>query len=255
MSLRYTSSTDQGEQEEMDTIDVEFAVEDDTYPFVGASANASCVVDLQEMVPRGDGSYSEFFRVEGADSERVLTLAEETPRVDPTLIESSDGCALFEFVVEEECVAATLADEGAFPRVVRGEEGEGTLVAEVPQAKADDIVESFLDNHPDVELVDQRDSTRMEADFTVTEFIETAHEILDSEKRELVVAALSEGYYDWPRTRSIEELAEQLNQDASILRELLHEAEQELLAALFDDGDLDHDEHVHPLIDADVPGG
>ncbi|MFC7166964.1 helix-turn-helix domain-containing protein [Halospeciosus flavus] len=95
----------------------------------------------------------------------------------------------------------------------------------------------------------------MEADFTVTEFIETAHEILDSEKRELVVAALSEGYYDWPRTRSIEELAEQLNQDASILRELLHEAEQELLAALFDDGDLDHDEHVHPLIDADVPGG
>lgn len=255
MSLHYPDSSDTGEQGETKKLDVEFRVDNDSYPFVGASASESCTVELQEMVPREDSVYSEFFRVEGADTERVLTLAEETPNVDSTLIEAKEDSALFEFVVDDEtCVAASIAEAGGLPRVVRGEAGEGTLVAEIPRAEADDVIEAFLGDHPEVELVERRDSTTVEADLTVTEFIETAHEVLAAEDRELVVAALSEGYYDWPRRLSLEQLAEKLNYDISILRTSLHDAEQDLLAALFDDGDLDRDEQVHPLTDADVSG-
>jgi hypothetical protein len=54
---------------------VEFSVENDRYPFVGASASESCAFELEEMIHRGGGVYSEFFPVRGADTDRILSLA------------------------------------------------------------------------------------------------------------------------------------------------------------------------------------
>ncbi|MXR20205.1 bacterio-opsin activator domain-containing protein [Halobacterium bonnevillei] len=135
-----------------DNVAIEFRVDDDRYPFVGASASESCAFELEEMIHRGGGVYSEFFRVRGADADRILSLARETPQVQPTVLaEDGDEC-LFEFEVAGGCIAVSLAESGAYPRVVRSDEGEGTVVAELPRDEARAVVRDILAEDAAVEV-------------------------------------------------------------------------------------------------------
>jgi len=71
-------------------VELEFGFEDPEHPFVGASAAAECRVELEEMVPRGDGTYAEFYSVRGAAPSTVETMAKDPPSVSATMLERYD---------------------------------------------------------------------------------------------------------------------------------------------------------------------
>ncbi|WP_435097220.1 bacterio-opsin activator domain-containing protein [Halarchaeum sp. P4] len=232
-------------------LSVEFRVENETYPFVGASAVESCTFELEEMIPRGDGVYSEFFRIDGADTDRILGIAEETPQVEPTLLREDGDVSLFEFEVAGGCIAVSLADVGAYPRVVRGESGDGRVVADFPRGEGRSLVRQILDTHEGVDVVTRDGSARTLPSFEHSDIFRKSHDVLTEHQRRVLATAVSEGFYAWPRETTLTELARLMDVDEAVLDVRLHNAEQTVLAALFEDGTLDEvAEPTHPFIDA-----
>lgn len=215
---------------------IEFSVTDPDYPFVGLSAAEDCRVSLERMLPRGDGEYAEFFSVLGADPDRVLALAEANELVDPALIDRYDDGGLFEFVVGGFCPARALSERGAIPRTVESEAGQGTMIAEVPAGvSATAVIESFLEDHPTVELVSKRSTDRVSPLLTQEELQRAVDERLTPRQRDVLQTAFDLGYYEPTGGASGEAVADELGISAPTVSQHLQAAERKLVAVLLED--------------------
>jgi DNA-binding transcriptional ArsR family regulator len=215
-------------------VELEFAFDSPEYPFVGASAAGDCKIELEEMVPRGEDAYAEFFSVRGAPPETIERMAAEHATASASTVERYDDGALMEFVVTGDCPAVGLAELGALPRSVVGENGEGQIVAELP-AEYDpaDVVDAFQSEYGG-DLVAKREHATSTPLFSHRELDREVDRRLTGRQREVLEAAFEAGYYDWPREISSEELAEELGISQPTLSEHLTAAERKLLTLLFD---------------------
>jgi predicted DNA binding protein len=220
---------------EHSVVEVEFSINDPAYPFVSATAHQDCVIELADMVPRDGDRYAEFFSITGIDPEQVQTLVESHDTLDVHLLREYENGGLFEFLASGNCPAFTLAELGALPREAVSLNGEGRIVAEIPpQYEAATVIETFLDENPDAELVSKRHResfTPVFTDSTLDRLLDTA---LTDRQQEVLRAAYDAGYYDWPRERSGREIAADLDIASATFSEHIHAAERKLLAALFD---------------------
>lgn len=215
---------------------VEFAVSDHAYPFVALSAAEDCRVDLERMLPRGSGRFAEFFSVAGADPDRVLERAEEADDIDPRLVERDDDGGLLEFVVDGFCPARDLAQRGAFPTTVRSEDGQGTIVAEIPGSRsAPAVVGGFLDAHPSISLVAKRTAEEPTPRFSRRELQRAVGERLTERQREVLMTAFDLGYYDRSGSATLERVGDVLGISASTVSQHLKAAERGVVALLLDD--------------------
>ena len=90
---------------------------DESYPFVGVSQAESCRVELEKILPRGSNQFAEYFKIIGADPDRVLELAEASDLVEPRVIARYEDGGLFEFIVTGFCPAQDLIALGAVPAI------------------------------------------------------------------------------------------------------------------------------------------
>lgn len=216
-------------------VELEFEVSDPSYPFVGASKAEQCRFDLQEMIPRGDGHYAEFFTVSDGDPDRILALADEHATVTPRLLQQYEDGGLFEFSVGANCPAVTLAEQGALPRVVRGHHGRGRIVGELPSdSDPMAVVETFLDAYPEAELVAKREKEYSAMTFNYDGFEQVLRDHLTDRQREVLQAAYESGYYEWPRKCTGQEVADSLDITSATFSQHIHAAERKLLAVLFE---------------------
>ncbi|WP_135829165.1 helix-turn-helix domain-containing protein [Halorussus halobius] len=216
-------------------VELEFAVTDPAYPFVGASAAEQCRVELEEMVPRDDGEYAEFFSVSGADPASILSLATQHESVSPELVREYEDGGLFEFSVVDDCPAVTLAEQGALPRTVRGVRGEGTIIGELPAGSDPGaVVEAFLEEYPAAEFVAKRETDRSAAPLNYDGLRRVVRERLTDRQYEVLETAFEAGYYDWPRECTGQEVAETLGITSATFSQHVHAAERKLLATLFE---------------------
>ncbi|NHX35494.1 MULTISPECIES: helix-turn-helix domain-containing protein [Halolamina] len=228
MSLR-PSKPDSGP-----VVELEFGFDDPEYPFVGASATASCRVELEEMVPRGDGTYAEFYSVSGASPSAIEAMAHDHPSVSATVIERYDDGALMEFLVGGDCPAVGLAELGALPRSVVGDDGDGQIVAELPASyDAGEVVSAFQSEYGG-ELLAKREREAVTPLFSQRELEQALDEQLTDRQREVLEAAFEAGYYDWPRETDGAALADELGISQPTLSEHLTTAERKLLSLVFE---------------------
>ncbi|WP_256392460.1 helix-turn-helix domain-containing protein [Natronoarchaeum rubrum] len=214
---------------------VEFGISNPKYPFVGASAGENCQLYLEEILPRGEGSYAEFFAVVGADPDRIVDLADEHASAEPTLLNEYDSGGLFEFHVADECPAVFLSELGALPRRVYSDEGEGHISVEIPPAEdACEIVDAFLDAHPGAELERKSDQPYVTPMFSHRKFRNALEDRLTARQEEVLAAAHESGYYDWPREITAEELADRQGISTSTLLKHLRAVERKFIAAFFE---------------------
>jgi hypothetical protein len=215
-------------------VELEFGFEDPEYPFVGASAAAGCRVELEEMVPRGDGTYAEFYSVRGAVPSTVETMAQDHPSVSATMLERYDDGGLMEFEVGGNCPAVGLAELGALPRSVVGDHGDGTIVAELPASyDASEVVSTFQSEYGG-ELRAKREREAFTPLFSQRELEQALDRRLTDRQREVLEAAFEAGYYDWPRETSGAALADELGISQPTLSEHLTTAERKLLSLVFE---------------------
>ncbi|UPV99137.1 helix-turn-helix domain-containing protein [Halorussus gelatinilyticus] len=216
-------------------MELEFEMSDSELLFVAASDAEQCLIELEEMIPRGEGQYAEFFSVADTDPADLLDLADDHGAVEPHLIEASEDDGLVEFSVSADCPAVSLAESGALPRVVRAETGDGRIVAELPPRHAPaEVVESFLDEYPSAEFVAKREKESVTTPFGSEGFEQLLREHLTDRQREVLRAAYEAGYYDWPRDCTGEEVARELDITSATFSQHIHAAERKLLAALFE---------------------
>jgi hypothetical protein len=214
---------------------VEFALSDADYPFVAASSADGCRVVLEEFIPRGAGAYAEFFSVTGTDPDRVLSAAGDHESAEARLLNEYEDGGLFEFLVDGNCPAVFLSERNALPRDVFAVAGEGRLVAEIPSTEnAAEIVDQFLAEHPDGDLVAKRDQPYVTPMFEHREYRHAVDERLTDRQQDVLAAAHEAGYYDWPREITGEELADELSIAPATLHKHLRAAERKLIAFLFE---------------------
>lgn len=214
--------------------EIEFTIDESTYPFVYASERIDCRLDLAEILPRGDGEYAEFFTLSGGSPSQVVELAESHESVDVQVLRESETGALFEFIVSEDCPAVTLAELGALPQVVRGHCGNGRIVAEVPrQCDTEAIINAFLRRTPEADLAAKRQTDALTTPFNEVAFRRELCSRLTERQREVLEAAFDAGYYEWPRECSGEEVAAELEIASPTFSQHIHAAERKLVAMLF----------------------
>lgn len=215
---------------------VEFDVSNPTYPFVGLSAEEACRVRPEKMLPRGAGSYAEFFSVKGADPDRVMELARENDLVEPNLISKYEDGGLFEFVVEGFCPARALCERGAIPQTVSSVDGHGKIVAEIPRYQNPPaVINGFIDAHPSIEVAAKETKDRVAPLFTPDELQRAVSEQLTPRQEEVLHTAYEAGYYSPTRSTSGQQLAEELGITPPTFFEHLHEAERKLMVILLEE--------------------
>ncbi|WP_256300942.1 bacterio-opsin activator domain-containing protein [Haloarchaeobius salinus] len=216
-------------------VEVEFSIEDPAYPFVSATAGQDCIIELADMVPRGEDGYAEFFSITGIESEQVQEIAGSYETLEVHLLREYELGGLFEFLASGDCPAFTLAELGALPRQAISLNGEGRIVAEIPpQYEASSVIDSFLDANPDAALVSKQHRDSFTPMFTGSTLGQVLDTHLTERQQEVLRTAYDAGYYEWPRECSGKGVADDLEISSATFSEHIHAAERNLLTALFD---------------------
>ncbi|WP_226022077.1 bacterio-opsin activator domain-containing protein [Halomicrobium salinisoli] len=215
-------------------VEFSFAASRDDLPFVELAVAESCSVRLEELVPRGDDRYAEFFSVRGADPDRVLARIEPVDGLDAELIAGSADGGLFEFLLTgRDCPVVTLAEAGALPRGARSVDGGARIVAEVPgSGDVGAVVDAFADDYPSAELVTKCEGTEPTTIFGERDLLAALDRRLTDRQREAIAAAYEAGYYEWPREATAEEVAADLGVAGATFHKHLRAAERKLVATL-----------------------
>ncbi|MCJ0620578.1 helix-turn-helix domain-containing protein [Haloarcula hispanica] len=212
---------------------VEFALSDGSYPFVSVSAAESCSVILEKCLPQTDDTYAEFFSVEGARPGRLVERIEDENGGTARVIECTSDGGLVEINVRDNCPVVSLADAGAVPQTARSVDGQGTIVADVPnQTDTAAVIDSFLTAHSDAELAAKKQRDSIVPLFGFQNYASHTEPLTDRQQ-EVLATAHEAGYYNWPRGATAADLAELLDISEPTLHKHLRAAEQKLVATMF----------------------
>lgn len=208
---------------------VEFALSARTHPFVAASTSGGRAV-MEELVPRSEAGYAEYFTVVGVEPEAVVTMMEDREGVDVRLLVRYGDSGLFEFLVDEGCPVVFLCLAGAVPRHVESTNGGGRISAEVPSsADPPAVVRRFRSVYSDAELTRKRQQPDRTPRFAPHDAPPTSEDLLTVRQRNVLADALECGFYDWPRGTTGEELARSIGISPTTLHQHLRAAEGHLV--------------------------
>ncbi|WP_255681853.1 bacterio-opsin activator domain-containing protein [Natrinema sp. SYSU A 869] len=227
-----------GDRRAKNTVEVEFHVCNSAYPFVDASQAANCRLELEVIFPHSDDGFVEYFTLDGAPPERILDTIQRTDGVDAELVARHDNGGRLQFHIRDRCVAITVVDFGAIPRVVEADDGAGRVVAEVSSRdEAVELVDRFERDHPTVTVDDYRDREQTTSLFTHHDFKQTVIDALTDRQREVFLTAYMNGYYDWPRKHEAAELADELDITPATFSQHLRAVEGKIFSILLDTND------------------
>ncbi|WP_226022679.1 bacterio-opsin activator domain-containing protein [Halomicrobium salinisoli] len=218
-----------------DVVHLEFRLTDPSHPFVGLSTVGDCEVELIESYPRRTGGYRSIYSVANADPDRVLGRAAAIADGGAQFVSRRADGGLLELCTNGMSPAAFLAEGGALPREVTAIGGEGRITAELFAETSDHgVAEAFLATHPTAELVAHRQRSEYTAAAGSRGLNEAVRTRLTDRQREALRAAHEEGYFEWPREATGEDLAERLGITPPTFSQHLRAAERKLVAAAFE---------------------
>jgi len=226
---------ERGPSERETVTEVEFRTEDPSYPLVSLSAETGCHARLEQIVPRKDNAYSEYFSVTGVDPERALAVANGYDGLEVSLLNAGENEGLFEIFVSEgeHYFLLALTEVSAIPKRMTGIDGVARITAEIPVGVSDSsVVDHFQSVHPTVEVVAQRKMDYAVPLFTSREFEDTVSTLLTPRQREVLLTAYDAGYFEWPRSADGEELAADLGVSPPTFFEHLRIAQRKIVSVL-----------------------
>lgn len=218
-----------------DVVQAEFELTNLSYPFVDLSAVKDCKIKLEEMLPQRADSYRAIYSIRDVDPEELLQRAETYDGTAAQLIARRENGGLLELSVSEKCPVMFLVAEGAYPRRVSAIDGVGRITADIlPDSTENDVLEAFVSAYPTAELLKYRQQSHHTPVFSHREINQTVQELLTDRQMESLEVAYEAGYYEWPRGTTGEELAATMGITPSTFHQHLRNAEQKLVALLFD---------------------
>jgi len=220
-------------------IELEFRVTDQDHLFTALTDGNGVELTFEGMTPRTEGSDLVYATVRAESPAAVRGAAADTDVVeDATLVREHADRFCFEFTTSGDTVAATLASYGASVASLTAADGSARVTAELP-ATADvrSLVRAVRSRFGEMELLAQRER-RMptgDDDGEPTGGIGDLLGLLTDRQGAVLEAAYNSGYFEWPRERTAEEVADSLDVTSPTLHNHLRLAQGTLFGALFDD--------------------
>ena len=215
---------------ESDVVELEFSF---ASPLGELSAAFDCRCDHLGSVTDRDGAHAYETRITHDDFDEIRAFLDDYPEVRECRLVERHGEACVVEITVAGAPPGLLAEAGFSLVSLHAHDGETRLIVEVPTDEDVTRVLNALSEHWDgVELVAKRQSTTRGADLAVP--ADGAAGLTDRQ-RSVLETAYEEGYYDWPRGHTAEEVAESLDIASATLHQHLRAAEHALVSSFVDD--------------------
>ena len=221
-------------------VEVELETTDAASPLVAASTDAAsgsdgdAVLEVAGLVPGDDGNRA-YVRVTEGDASAVRDRLDAAATGAVRAVRDGEAdTGLVEWQVTGESLLGALADRGAQVRRARADGGRASVGVEVAsEADLRTLLDRIEGEFPDTTVVSKRERARA-PDASGGVLTEEGLADLTDRQREVIEVAYRSGYFNWPRDSTAEEVAESLDITSPTLHSHLRQAEQSLLADLFD---------------------
>ncbi|TYL38557.1 bacterio-opsin activator [Natronococcus pandeyae] len=216
---------------------LEFDVNDDSFVFTRLARRADCMLSFNGGVRQHDERISVFVTVDGAPVTDVATAATDLVAVEDVQIISDEqsgdepgGTVLLELA--QPFLALQLADHGVVLRRIEATPEAAQLVVDVPSAvNPSGSVDVVSNAFTDVELRSKRSIERSSPRDLHSELVDR----LTERQLEVVQMAYYGGYFESPRERSGEDVAETLGISPAAFYRHIRLVQRSLFAVLFEE--------------------
>ena len=218
-------------------VELELAVRDQNDLLGRLARGADCQIEYGGIVPQSDGTNRIFFTATGAPASTIRAVAEDVPSVQRldhiSEADGGAGASRFEVEVAGATIPSTLVEQGAVIQSMEVTASATRAVVELPDPMdVRTFVDRFEATYPDTELIARRDKER--TDRSEQAFGTALTSELTERQLETLQAAHHSGYFEWPRDRTGEEVAESLGITQPTFNGHLRAAERKLCGMLFD---------------------
>lgn len=200
-----------------------------------SGAPADGTVDIVRVIPIGDDEYLMYGVASDGGMAAVRALGEQWPDwKEVRTFDEGDGEVRFEQRLSDPPMTSIVADYGG--TVERGTIESGAYSATIqlpPGTNVRRVVDSLRETYLDLRIVGQRQVSR--SDPSSQQVLSTLADDLTERQGTAIEAGYFGGFFDWPRHRSGEEIADSLDIAASTFHQHVRKAERKLLDVVFAD--------------------
>lgn len=214
------------------SLELEFALDAPDDPLFSLARRADRALDVVSVAPHDD-AWLVYATVEG-DGGAVVSTAERSVSVaDVNVVRSSADATLLALVVPESPVVEAFADRSTVRHVRAAPEAGTVSVAVTPTTDVRALADAVRGALPSAELT-RRVATPADADGPAAVPAGDPAEFLTDRQLQAVRVAYAGGYFDWPRSKTGEELAADLGVSGPTFHQHLRKALDRLLAETFE---------------------
>ena len=192
-------------------------------------------ITFEGIVPQGDSRCIVFFST-GALPEELQTCLDVLPRIQRLeCLTDAEDTNLFEATVSGTQLALTVAEQGGAPHLIQSDGETLRIQLEVPQTvDIRQLIAELRRSCPDIELVSRRKRER--GVQTRESFQSELASQLTPRQFEVLLAAFYSGFYQSPRDKTGQEIADTLDISQPTFSHHLRVATRKLLEQLFSEG-------------------
>jgi len=192
-------------------------------------------ITFDRLVPNEDGVHLAYGHATDEAPALLDALVDELPHwASVDLLEEAGGAGRFEARLVKPPVLSTVTELGGYVEHAFIEDGDYQMwVHLAPSANPRRVIDAVTDVYENAELVTRRQRTRRDPGAVHPSRL--LGDVLTDRQQTVLDAAYSAGYFESPRKRSGEHLADTLDIAAPTFHQHLRKAQQRLLEAVLDD--------------------
>lgn len=217
------------------SVELDLRITEDDELLLRLARAADCRLEFREFIPQRQGESTMVFASPVTAVDGVLGLQDQFVSIEGLRqVSDQNGTAVYEATVRTPTVARVIKQYGALLRSIIADEHELRAVVELPRgADVRAFVETLQRSVPATELVGRRNRDRSEK--SGIEFRNDLEAALTDRQLEVLRSAYRNGYFEWPREQTGEEVATGLGISQPTFNRHLRESERKLFTLLFGD--------------------
>lgn len=216
-----------------EVLEVEFYLDD--LPYEDVSLGAEGRIRYDRTVPIGNGTYVVYGTATQDAFDALHAFEQHAPGTEAVWIHNEEAEeSRFEARLGEESLVGRAAARNGHVEQATITDGSYQLTVRLPPTgDIRELFEAIKELYPEVELVAQRRTERdgRRGQLTISDLVTD----LTERQRSVLESAYSAGYFEWPRERTGEDLAETIAISPSTLHQHLRAGERKILGTLFEE--------------------
>ena len=210
-------------------VELEFRIRDilDAH---GCDVPTTGTIDLDHVVPIGDGDYLAFGSVTADAVETIEAIVEQMPHWKDVTLHTNGAGTRFELRLSEPTVLSSIASLGGSLENAAIEDGDYRMTVHLPPSTdVGRVIDAVRAAYPGADMLKRRQIQRDDAAARVRTVLESD---LTDRQRATLEAAYHAGFFEWPRAAAGEDVAASLDIAASTFHQHLRKAQGKVFGSL-----------------------